>query len=90
MEVKARNELTIGDLKSQCATLVATTNEMRQNVKAQQRHNKLLNIALTKAKHHKSDLQNLSVNLDEQKFLVKKNTVDIPSLMLSPFLPASQ
>lgn len=65
MEVKARNENTVVDLKNQCKTLTSSTNEMRQQVKAQHRHNKLLNIALTKAKHYQTDLQNLSVNLDE-------------------------
>ena len=56
-------------------------------MKAQSRQTKLLNVALNKAKHHKTDLRNLNVTLDQQKFQIQKNSVEIPSLMYSPFLP---
>ena len=87
MQVKERNEQAIEDIKGQCKTLVHGTNELRSFVKAQQRHKKLLNVALSKAKHQKTDLHNLSVQLEEQKSLIQKHSVEIPSLMYSPFLP---
>ena len=32
----------------------------------------------------------MTVNLDQQKSLIKKTTVDIPNLMYSPFLSAEE
>ena len=50
MDVKGRNELAIVELKTQCKDLVRNTDQLKNQVKAQHRHNKLLNVALTKAK----------------------------------------
>lgn len=43
-----------------------------------------------KAKNQKGTLDDLTVNLDQQKTLIKKTTVDIPNLMFSPFLSAEE
>lgn len=49
MEVKDKNDEQIKHLKDQCKNLGAGSEEMRVNVKAAKRQNKLLGVALTKA-----------------------------------------
>jgi len=87
MNLKQKNETTISDLKLQNKTLIDNTNELKNNVKAQQRQTKLLHVALTKAKHYQTDLVNLQATLGDQRSRIQKGSVEIPSLMYSPFLP---
>ena len=49
MEVKEKNDEQIKHLKDQRKNLSAGSEEMRVNVKAAKRQNKLLGVALTKA-----------------------------------------
>lgn len=49
MDVKEKNDEQIKHLKDQCKNLSAGSEEMRVNVKAAKRQNKLLGVALTKA-----------------------------------------
>ena len=48
---------------------------MRENVKAAKRQNKLLGVALGKAKDHKVDLENLNDQIAMQRSVVNKNSI---------------
>ena len=63
---------------------------MRTQVKAAKRQNKLLGVALTKAKNHRSELESLNDQIEEQKDALRKDSIKMPNLMFSPFLPLSQ
>ena len=62
---------------------------MRVNVKAAKRQNKLLGVALTKAENHKAELENLQDEIKQQTASLRLNSVGMPDLMFSPFLPMS-
>ena len=63
---------------------------MRENVKAAKRQNKLLGVALGKANDHKIDLEHLSDQIAIQRNVAYKNSVQMPDLIYSPFLPLEQ
>lgn len=60
MQVKQKNDEQIKHLKDQCFNLNESGENMRENVKAAKRQNKLLGVALGKAKDHKVDLETLN------------------------------
>ena len=63
---------------------------MRVSVKAAKRQNKLLGVALQKAENHKTELEDLQEELVDQTASLKLQTVQMPNLMFSPFLPMNQ
>ena len=90
MDVKEKNDENITHLKDQCKNLGENSMEMRTQVKAAKRQNKLLGVALTKAKHHRDELEVFNEQIEEQKATIRRETVQMPNLMFSPFLPLSQ
>ena len=65
MDVKEKNDEQIAHLKDQCKNLGINSAEMRTQVKAAKRQNKLLGVALSKAQDHKSELENLNDHIEE-------------------------
>ena len=77
-------------MKDQCFNLSESADNMRENVKAGKRQNKLLGVALSKATDHQTNLENLSMQLENQRNIVNKQSVLMPNLVFSPFLPLEQ
>lgn len=75
VEVKDRNDEQITHLKDQCKNLGMNSDEMRTHIKAAKRQNKLLGVALQKAKNHKQELETLNDQIEEQKASVRRDTV---------------
>lgn len=90
MKVKSQNDEQIKHLKDQCKNLVEGSEELKVNVKAAKRQNKLLGAAFQKAQTHKTELEELQGEIALQTASIRRETVLMPNLVFSPFLPLSQ
>ena len=66
------------------------SSELRTNVKAAKRQNKLLEAALQKANRHKSEFEDVQNEIVSQTATVRRDAVSMPNLIFSPFLPLSE